>query len=238
MAKLTQIEKAIANLDVQIATLQLARQHLVAQQQQQKPKKPSRPRDAKVRRPEVPEIARVTPALPPRYAGTTIADPPTFTGRGGTAWRLRLAPLGDRARPDWDATVDAFILRVPEAHPFWDHWLVSLIHLRPIAGVKPATIRLTGATHELLIMALDPECALPGLDVDASFHPRWLSPIDVVEQFQATDDAVAAQIFELAVRVIVDGQASPDQDWRAWWKEAVATTARHYADGTHRVSRS
>jgi len=42
MAKQTQIEKAIANLDAQIEVLQLARKHLV-EQQARKPKKVSKP---------------------------------------------------------------------------------------------------------------------------------------------------------------------------------------------------
>lgn len=172
------------------------------------------------------------------YAGTAITEPPTFTGRAGRAWRLRMPPVGHRHRPDNDATVDAFIVRVPGAHIAWDHWMVSLIHLRPIDGVKPAEIRVGDATHEFMILALNPEEPLPGLDVDENFHPAWLSPIDVAEQFTAANDAVAAEIGELAVRTIVDGYASPDQDWRAWWKNAIATTAQHYADGTHGMPRA
>jgi hypothetical protein len=169
----------------------------------------------------------------PRYAGTSITDTPTFMGRGGTAWRLRLRPLGERGRPDFDGTVDGFIVRVPGAHVLWDHWMVSLIHLRPIAGVKPAHLSESDVTHEFMIVALDPDQPLPALDVDATFTPKWLRPIDVMEQFAAADDAVAAQILEDAVRAMVDGVASPDQDWRAWWKRAIADTAQHYADGTH-----
>jgi hypothetical protein len=39
MPKQTQLDKAIANLDTQIEVLQLARKHLVEQQQTKKPKK-------------------------------------------------------------------------------------------------------------------------------------------------------------------------------------------------------
>lgn len=174
-----------------------------------------------------------------RYQGTSITAPSTFSGPGGSAWRVTLPPVGQRRRPDEDGTVDLFLLHIIGAHPLWDHWLASVIHLRPIAGVKPPHIRVSGATHELLIVALDPTEPLPGLDGAApGWQPRYLTPIDVVEQFQVADDAIAAEILELAVRAMVDGAASPDQDWRSWWRASLGQIARQFSDGTRKVERS
>jgi hypothetical protein len=174
----------------------------------------------------------------PKYCGTAIAEPPTFTGPAGSAWRVRLQPIGERAVPDWNATLDFFIVRAEGAHPFWDHWFVSVVHLRPIDGVPPAHISKPGMTHELIIAALNPELPLPSLDADhAGWKANWLTPVDVIEQFAAKDDAVAQQILELAVQAIVGGFASPDQYWRPWWANAIASTAGHFASGAHTIGR-
>lgn len=172
--------------------------------------------------------------MPDFYCGTRITEPPDCKGPAGHAWRVTLPPPGQRARKDWDGTVGIYIVRVPGAHPCWDHWFVSLIHLRPIDGVRPAVIRVDGATHEFNIASIDPTFALPGLDAGApDWDPRFLRPIDVTEQFAAADDLVADRVLELAVHAMVNGFGSPDQDWRPWWKRAIATTAQHYAAGLH-----
>ncbi len=172
----------------------------------------------------------------PRHRGTRIEEAPTFQGRGGKCWRVRLPPVGQRFRPDWDATVGCFIVHVPGAHIAWDHWFVSVVHLRPIEGVKPAFVRAAGLTHEFVIASIDPDSPLPPPVVSGpNWGPRFLTPLDVVEQFTTANDAVADEILELAVLAIVGGQASPDSDWRAWWKDSIARTAQHFADGTHSV---
>lgn len=174
----------------------------------------------------------------PYYAGTRINEPATFRGVAGDAWRARVPEVGHRGRPSFDATVGGFIVRAPGVHVFWDHYLVSVIHLRPIDGEKSPVIRRPGATHELIIAALNPERPLPPLDWTDDYSVSFLTPIDVEAQFVAANDAVADRILELSVRTIVDGLASPDQDWRAWWERSLEHTARHFADGTHGLGRT
>lgn len=173
----------------------------------------------------------------PFYRGTQIAEPPTFTGRAGSAWRTRQLPMGQRTKPDHDATVGVFVVRVPGAHILWDHWLVSMIHLRDITGVPPAHRTFPSATHEFMILALDPGEPLPSLDVTADWHPRTLRPVDVLEQLELADDVVADEVLELAVQAITAGSISPDQDFRTAWKEALVLTQKHYAQGKHVIPR-
>ncbi len=158
------------------------------------------------------------------YQGSTITETPDEIGNRGRAWRARLPDPGQRSKTDTDGTVAAWLVHAPAAHPFWSWYLVSVIHLRPIAGVKPAVITKPGATHELMILALNPEHALPPLDLQSGV--RYLTPIDVVEQFEAANDAVANQILELSVRAIVTGYLSPDQDWRRDWRESIRDDGR------------
>src|SRR5687767_6509261 len=98
-----------------------------------------------------------------RYQGTRIEEAPTLSGPAGQAWRLRLAPPGERSRPDFDGTVAIWICRAPGAHILWDHWMLTAIHLRPIEGVKAAHKHFEAATHEFMIVALNPEQPLPSL---------------------------------------------------------------------------
>jgi hypothetical protein len=169
-----------------------------------------------------------------RYRGTRIEQTPTFEGVAARAWRVTFPAVGARPVPDHDGTVGAFLVHAPSAHPLWDHYGVSMIHLRPIPGVRPAVITVPGATHEFMIVSLDPNEPLPSLDATApDWKMRWLSPIDVVEQFAAADDVVADQVLELAVQAICNGHISPDQDYRSLWKHAIAETAAHFRDGTH-----
>lgn len=168
-----------------------------------------------------------------------IERAPDLTGAFGAAWQLPVAPLGQRRRADLGATIAGWLLNAPQAHPLWTYYLVSVIHLHAIAGVKPPFIRTPGATHELIIASLNPEQRLPDLAAvgrgEASF--AFLTPIDVMEQFTVTDDAMAYRLCELAVRSCVDGIASPDQDWRSWWRATIANTAQHLRDGVHTEGR-
>ena len=173
----------------------------------------------------------------PMYKGTRINEPPTLQGRAGQAWMIRQPAPGARFKRDHDATVAMFLLRVPGAHIAWNHWIMSVIHLRDIPGVKPAHKEFPEATHEFMIVALDPGEALPALDVTPEWRVRRLTPVDVLEQFTAADDVIAEHVLDLAVRAVVDGFLSPDQDFRSAWKQAIAGLAKDHRDGTQTVSR-
>lgn len=171
------------------------------------------------------------------YKGTTISEPPTFKDNFGQAWRLRLLPIGERGRPDKDATVGVFLVQAPYAHPIWSYWVVSIIHLRDIVGVKKAHLQFPEATHELAIVALNPEEQLPSLDITVNWKIHRLTPTDVIEQFKVSNDAIADQILELSIMRIIDGTISPDEDWRAVWKVCIEMTAEHFNNNLHNINR-
>ena len=144
------------------------------------------------------------------------------------AWSIQASP----STPDQAATVSAWLLYCPGAHVVWSYWMLGVIHLRPIDGVRPPVILRDGASHELMIVALDPTYAPPD-PVGWGGPIHYLTPVDVVEQFRVRDDAQARRLANSAVRALMSGTVSPDQDWRTWWQKSVAATAAHFLHGEH-----
>lgn len=161
---------------------------------------------------------------------------PDFTGAGQwKAWKCKLAPVGQRGRPDFDAEVAIWLVFAPGAHACWSYWWISMIHLRPIPGVQAATINTPGAGYEVICMAQDPK-HVPDPDEPAGTN-RMLTPIDWVVQFgHAKSDEKAIEVGEANIRSIMTGQVSPDSDFRSWWKKTIPATAECYAKGIHSPS--
>lgn len=157
---------------------------------------------------------------------------PTSQGPAGSAWRVDVAKLRHE-RPDTEATVALWLLNMPGAHIAWAWWLLSAIHLRPIAGARAAVIRTPGATHEVLVAALDPAHEPPNPATFPIEDVRILTPLDVQQQYTAATDAAAAEVCELAARACCGGLLSPDQDFRHLWERYIVGTAEHLASGAH-----
>lgn len=174
----------------------------------------------------------------PAYLGTSIPREPTRRGPFGEAWEVALQPVGRRGKSDFDGTLAYWIIRAPQSHPLWWWYSMTIIHLRPIAGVKPAHIEIPGATHELALIALNPEQPVPNLEeMEAGNFSslKHLSPPNLIQQFQVPNDAYAWYLGETAVKAIVDGIISPDTDFRSQWEQAIPETAKHLREGVHGV---
>lgn len=158
--------------------------------------------------------------------------PPDFSGAGAwKAWRVRLAPKGKREKRDHDAGLGSWLLFCPGAHLCWSYWWITLIHLRPIEGVRPAVVTMPGAGWEMACWAQDPDAAPDPDDVRTS---KPLSPIDWVVQFGSVQsDEKAVAVAEAVVRAIMRGDVSPDSDFRSFWNKAIPDTAACIATGKH-----
>lgn len=162
---------------------------------------------------------------------------PDLKGIAGRAWII--AKPDPPTSPDHAATLEMYLLDVPGAHAFWHRWALYVIHLRELPGqTRPAHITLPGATHELMIVSIDPDWSPDFAKRSLGFEDGvpFLTPPDVVQQFIVRDDADARQLAGLCVRCIVDGRLSPDQDWRRVWAGTIATTAAHIREGRHPTS--
>jgi hypothetical protein len=155
---------------------------------------------------------------------------PDAKGIAGRAWNLS----GTSAKtPAQTASIAGWLVNVRGAHPMWEWWMVSVVHLRPIEGAPPAQKKYPTAEYEFMIFSINPEkCPEPDPAKADDGYPH-LVPIDVVEQFHGVSDKQAARICEDAVRAIVRGLISPDQDYRSAWNRAIQVTAEHFRSGAH-----
>ena len=144
----------------------------------------------------------------------------TLTGPIGTAERL------DPNLNNKSTTLETWFLHLPPAHPIWPRYLLSVIHLRPDPAFGPARLKYPGATHELMVVALDPE-KNPQPNQPETWH--HLTPINYVNQFHGLTDAGAAGLARTAAEQVVQGQlwvetsdiAGGKAQWDRFLRDAV-----------------
>jgi hypothetical protein len=119
--------------------------------------------------------------------------------------------------PEKDGTVAHYIIEAPWAHIAWHSYSLILLHLRPMPGFADPIIYMDGATHEIVLHALNPDHPrLPLIDGTAQEFP-WLTPANFGAQFIEITDALALERVERAVQMICDGKLSPDTDFTSQW---------------------
>lgn len=169
-----------------------------------------------------------------------------FQGDYGTAAEL---PLDF---PEADETVCHWLITGQRFHPFWTQWILVVVKLREIEGKPPISYQFEGATHEFLIVSLNPEygdkevtlLAAGARPVKQWSGPKaymkfalregmpYMTPVDVCVQFEATDDEMR-KLAEYACEAIVQGRMSPDQDYREGWKTTLVKTLAHIRGEEH-----
>src|SRR5690606_37776191 len=109
---------------------------------------------------------------------------------------------------DAPAALRAVLLHRPDAHPVWHSYQVSLVHLRPIEGWPLPDLRSPDSSHEIVILALDPESEPdPGVP---SIAP--LTPPNLAHQLRAKTDEMALTVFGAFVQALAAGELNPDTD--------------------------
>jgi hypothetical protein len=150
---------------------------------------------------------------------------PDFTGFA-RAWRVTYTvPKGCE---DKDGTVGIWMINAPWAHPVWSNYMMLCVHLRPMPGKqRPAVIHKPGATHEVMLYALDPGKPVPVETFEgAELHPKLLTPANFVGQFTIdadkpeVADQLARELLEsAAIKPICAGKLNPDTDASWQWIE-------------------
>ena len=163
----------------------------------------------------------------------------TYTGEHGSATELPIDPLLPGAR-----TTICWWLLTGHWHPLWQQYALLVVHLRPDADHPDPHVAFVGATHELLVVALN-----PGDGAQPVIHPPeqvarglasiggYLEPVDVAHQFTATDDEMR-QLADLAAQACVAGQLTPCTDdarntLREVWLTSLVRTLAHLRGETH-----
>lgn len=127
------------------------------------------------------------------------------------------------------ASVSAWILTGKDWHPFWSQYLLHTAHLRPVLG-KKAYLTREGATHELILGALDPEPGPMDRETYFQLRPRLLRPLNISEQAQGLTDEQAADLTFLIAREVIEGGLLAEPDGivgaRNAWRMAIDAFAK------------
>lgn len=130
-----------------------------------------------------------------------ITHEEAIEGSAGTAVRLGFT-LSDTDLNDISATLGMWFLTCPGQSPAWYHFMISCIHLREIEGVKAAHLEFPEATHEFLLLALD-----PSLNPEPTKPKTWqyLRPVNFVGQYALDNDDQAVHLLNMAARAVATG---------------------------------
>ncbi|MFD9107161.1 hypothetical protein [Streptomyces bottropensis] len=151
----------------------------------------------------------------------------TLTGSYGTAHRIP----ADHYREENAAALDAWIITADHWHPAWSQYLLCLITLADLDEMPPAKKYAPGVTHELLVVALNPDHGPYDATTVRPDGLHHLTPVNIADQFTATDDQ-ALRITQLCARAVVDGRLTPETGdapelIRSWWHARIRDTLEH-----------
>ena len=158
------------------------------------------------------------------------------------AWRRALTTptprnlMNTASNPRHGTTVAWWLLTGPW-HPLWTQFAICVVHLRDTPGLPPAELHYPGATHELLVMALDPSHVHTPEGLANSQPLHYLRPLDFVHQFTATDDEMR-ELARCLANACAAGQLTPSTDdnrthYREQWLTSCLRTLAHIRGEEH-----
>lgn len=122
-------------------------------------------------------------------------------GPAGTAQEV-LVELEAMDDPAKSACLGTWFIDAPDQSPAWRHYALSVVHLRQIEGAPPVVFNKEGATHEFVLVALDPGPKPKATDMAGW---QWLQPFNLCEQVVLQSDAVAVSLLETCALLVVKG---------------------------------
>ncbi len=148
-----------------------------------------------------------------------ISRAPDMNGPAGKAWLVNIDEVFANnpalaGKPH--AQVAAWLVEAPYAHPLWHSYGFSLIHTGKVPGLDECHLYVPGATHELVIFALDPDKSRDGA-LRTNLIKSRLEPINFGAQFIASSNELAIERVRGDIQLVIDGQLSPDTDYRSMW---------------------
>lgn len=144
--------------------------------------------------------------------------------------------------PEPHTAIDHWLITCPTVHPAWTQWYLAVISLADAPGLPPAELKFVGATHQLFLVALNPDHGPYTRDKAAQMMRNgdglpMLQPVNLIEQYQATD-AEMRQVCQLMCRAIVQGLASVEpplgyESFRDQWLASITKTLAHLRGEQH-----
>lgn len=137
-------------------------------------------------------------------------------------------------------TVCTWILTHPQGHPLWSQYLLLVVRLTDHPDFPPPKRQFPGATHELLVLALDPKSgpyAPETMDRFLDGTLPYLTPVNIVHQIEGTDDEACKLAANVAWGVTVGALWPETADApgrvRAEWKASLVKTLAHIRGEEH-----
>lgn len=156
----------------------------------------------------------------------------------GPYGRAAAWPVPDH--PSAAETVCSWIVTHPQGHPLWSQYLLAVVRLTDHPDFLPPIRQFDGATHELLVVALDPDKGPYAPDtmdrfLDASLP--FLTPVNVAHQIEGTDDEArllaAYGAWGVTVGALWPETADAPDRVRAQWKSSLVKTLAHIRSEQH-----
>lgn len=159
-----------------------------------------------------------------------------YRGMWGGASRLKIDPEN---HPRHHMTVDHWLITAPAYHLFWSQYDLYVISLADHPDYPPPHRQFPSATHELVVVALNPKEGpyTPEKLDDFAREGRglpYLEPVNIVEQFEATDEEMRS-LASLSAWGVVNGHLNPEtadapDAIRAQWGFSLRKTLAHIRD--------
>lgn len=156
-----------------------------------------------------------------------------MTGEYGTAVRI--------PRENWPekmAQLSTWIITAPCWHIFWSQYLITVVSLATFPDIDPPHLQFPGATHELIVLTLNPDHGPYDARACTPENPvTFMPPHNVCEQFVTTDER-AIEVCDLLARAVIDGLMCPEtiedpQGVQAAWRQSISVTLDHFRDPSH-----
>ena len=163
---------------------------------------------------------------------TTITSP--VYGEAGEAFELPIRPGHDAAQ-----SVCHWLVNAPGAHPLWSQWVIACV--RPdddVPGFPPPHRQFEGATHEVLIVAVNPDHPItPELAAQSDYELVYLEPVNLASQVTATDDEMRLVVAGMAW-ACAHGVMTPEPwlgygSFREAWLTTIVKTLGHIRGEEH-----
>lgn len=140
------------------------------------------------------------------------------------AFEVQLPPGSERPNKATIAAVARWNMTLPGDHAFWNRYSISCCSLADFPGVPAAYKKSPEMTHEVQVMAIDPE--FPEKDFNAG-GIKILTPINLVCQFKGTDQ-LAINLVRFLASGFVEGRLIAEPEGIQGARELFDNAVKHF----------